>query len=269
MIRRSLSITRCQLPPIMGLFIIFLLASCATAAGTPQQIINGAPGGTQATRTIVIQPTKTAQPAQPTQTAGIFTRPVTYVALGASDAVGVGSDAPGSQGYVPLIAAHLSKGSHLLNLGVSGIRLHEALSEELPLALSSSPDLITVWLVVNDFVGGVTYQDYLQDLDTLLSQLHTRTRAQIVMADIPDLTRLPAFANQSSAQRSRMLAGIQQWNKGIAQKAAQYGVTLLDLFGHGGELTSHPEYISGDGFHPSAAGYVQLADLFLQAIRQH
>ena len=265
MIHRSMSITRRKLPGIMTLLIIFLLASCATANGTPQQIITGAPAGPQATRTVVIQPTKTVQP---TQSAGIFTRPVTYVALGASDAVGVGSDTPGSQGYVPLIAAHLSKGSHLLNLGVSGIHLHEALSEELPLALSSSPDLITVWLVVNDFVGGVTYQDYLQDLDTLLSQLHTRTRARIVMADIPDLTRLPAFANQTGAQRSRMLTSIQQWNKGITQKAALYGVTLLDLFSHGGELTSHPEYISGDGFHPSAAGYVQLANLFLQAIRQ-
>jgi len=268
LIHRSKSIMRRQLPGIMTLLIIFLLASCATATGNPQQIITGAQGGPQAARTIVIQPAKTAQPAKPTQTAGIFSRPVTYVALGASDAVGVGSDAPGSQGYVPLIAAHLSKGSHLLNLGVSGIRLHEALSEELPLALSSSPDLITVWLVVNDFVGGVTYQDYLQDLDTLLSQLHSRTRARIVMADIPDLTRLPAFANQTSVQRSQMLAAIQQWNKGIAQKAAQYGVTLLDLFSHGGELTSHPEYISGDGFHPSAAGYVQLANLFWQAIRQ-
>lgn len=208
------------------------------------------------------------QSPQPTQAPGIFTRPITYVALGASDAVGVGSDAPGAQGYVPLIAARLPKGSHLLNLGISGIRLHEALSEELPLAISTSPDLVSIWLVVNDFAGGVTYQDYMRDLDTLLSQLRSRTRARIVMANIPDLTRLPTFANLSAAQRAQMLVGIQQWNKGMAQKAAQYRVILLDLFSHGSELTEHPEYISGDGFHPSPAGYVQLADLFWRAIRQ-
>jgi acyl-CoA thioesterase I len=182
--------------------------------------------------------------------------------------VGVGSDAPGAQGYVPLIAARLPKGSHLLNLGISGIQLHEALSEELPLALSTSPDLVSVWLVVNDFIAGVAYQGYLQDLDTLLSQLRTRTHARIVMAGLPDLTRLPAYAGQTTAQRSRMLAGIQQWNQGIAQHAARYGVALLDLFSQGSELTAHPEYISGDGFHPSPAGYVQLADLFWQAIQQ-
>src|SRR5690348_17330359 len=85
---------------------------------------------------------------QPTQSS-ILNRPVTYVALGASDAVGVGSNSPGSQGYVPLIAARLAKGSHLINLGISGIRLHEAISKELPLAIATSPDLVTIWLVAN------------------------------------------------------------------------------------------------------------------------
>src|SRR3989442_8356359 len=86
--------------------------------------------------------------------------PIVYVALGASDAVGIGSNQPGSQGYVPLIAAHLPKGSHMINLGISGERLHNALTEELPIALSTSPELVTVWLVANDFVGGVPYDAY-------------------------------------------------------------------------------------------------------------
>jgi len=193
--------------------------------------------------------------------------PVTYVALGASDAVGIGSTSPGSQGYVPLIAAHLPKGSHSINLGISGIRLHEALSEELPLALTTSPSLITVWLVVNDFNGGVAYNNYMHDLDTLLQRLHASTHARIVMAGLPDLTRVPAFAHETPMQKSRMLQAIQQWNKGIAQLARQYGVVLLDLFIHGSQLTAHPEYISIDGFHPSPAGYVQLANYFWQAIK--
>lgn len=193
--------------------------------------------------------------------------PVTYVALGASDAVGVGSNSSGSQGYVPLIAEHLPKGSHLINLGISGIRLHEALSKELPLAVTTSPDLVTVWLVANDFVGGVPYKAYMHDLNTLLQRLHTSTHARIVMADLPDLTRLPTFANQTPAQKVQMLRAIQQWNEAIAQLARQYNVVLLDLFSHGSEITAHPEYISFDGFHPSALGYVQLANYFWQVIK--
>src|SRR5947208_6758936 len=145
--------------------------------------------------------------------------PVTYVALGASDAVGIGSNIPGSQGYVPLVAAHLPKGSHLINLGISGIQLHEALSQELPLALTTSPNLITIWLVANDFIGDVTYDTYLHDLNFLLQQLHMSTHARIVMANLPDLTRLPAFANETPAQKAQMLVAIQKWNKAIAQSA--------------------------------------------------
>lgn len=196
-----------------------------------------------------------------------LTGPVTYVALGASDAVGVGSNEPGSQGYVPLIAGHLPKGSRMLNLGISGIRLHEALSQELPLALTTAPRLVTIWLVANDFIDGVSYESYTADLNTLLAQLSTRTQAHIVMANLPDLTRLPAFAGQTEAQKVQTLQAVKQWNTSIAQAATRYGVTLVDLFNDGSELTAHPEYISGDGFHPSAAGYVRLADLFWNAIK--
>jgi acyl-CoA thioesterase I len=193
--------------------------------------------------------------------------PITYVALGASDAVGVGSNQPATQGYVPLLLKRLPAGSHLLDLGISGIQLHEALTEELPIALSTSPQLVTIWLVANDFVAGVTYSDYIRDLQTLLAQLHKQTHAAIVMANLPDLSVLPFYANLTAAQKTRMQATIAQWNAGIAALAVHYDVTVVDLFGQNSQLTSHPEYISGDGFHPSALGYARLANLFWQAIQ--
>lgn len=237
---------------ISGLLIALILSACTSAASQSASSHLHTGSGS-----ITAQVTPMPMPDGP----------VTYVALGASDAVGIGSNSPGSQGYVPLIAAHLLKGSHSINLGISGIRLHEALSEELPLALTTSPDLITIWLVVNDFIGGVTFNEYMHDLNTLLQRLHASTHARIVMADLPDLARLPAFAHETSTQKSRMLQAIQQWNKGIAQLASQYGVILLDLLIHGSQLTAHPEYISIDGFHPSPSGYVQLANYFWQAIK--
>lgn len=234
------------------LLFMLVLAGCATSSSTNT---NSSVKYANKTPTGLANPTK-----------HLITGPITYVALGASDAVGVGSNQPGSQGYVPLLETHLPKGSHLVNLGISGIHLHEALTEELPLALATSPELITIWLVANDFVGGVSYNEYMQDLNTLLSQLHSRTHADLVMANLPDLTRLPAFANLNATQKKQMLQQIQHWNSGIATLAMQYNVTLVDLYSHGSQLTTHPEYISGDGFHPSAIGYVQLADLFWQAI---
>ncbi len=222
-------------------------------------------GGSPTNTTTLLKPTSTATQAITAQQ--ILSTPVTYVALGASDAVGVGSNEPGSQGYVPLLAARLQKGSHLLNLGVSGIRLHEALTQELPLALNTSPTLITIWLVANDFVGGVPYNGYMKDLDSLLQQLRVGTRARIVMANLPDLTLLPAFAGQSTSQKAKTVTEIRRWNTTIAATAARYQVTLVDLFSHESQLTAHPEYISGDGFHPSPAGYVQLSNYFWDEIK--
>jgi len=239
---------------IPALILTFVFSACA-AGGIPSTTSNRHTAS--ATQPVVTQPTQSS----------FLNGPVTYVALGASDAVGVGSNAPGSQGYVPLVAARLPKGSHLINLGISGIRLHEALSKELPLALSTSPDLITIWLVANDFIDGVTYDNYIHDLNTLLQQLHSGTHARLVMANLPDLTLLPAFAHQTTTQKTQTRAEISQWNAGIAQLAARYGTVLVDLFSLGSQLTAHPEYVSRDGFHPSPSGYAQLANYFWLAIK--
>ena len=39
------------------------------------------------------------------------------------------------------------------------------------------------------------------------------------------------------------------------------------LIGSIGNLRRHPEYISGDGFHPSTLGYAKLAELFYQTLK--
>lgn len=236
------------------LCLLLFCAACSTGNATTS-------GG-------VASATATAPPVQqPVSAQQLLAGPVTYVALGASDAVGVGSTEPGAQGYVPLLAAHLPQGSHQVNLGISGIHLHEALTQELPLALSTNPQLITIWLVANDFVANVPYNSYMQDLNTLLQQLRSGTHARIVMANLPDLSLLPAFARLTSTQKTAMQTAIKHWNGGIASIAARYNVAVVDLFSQRSALTSHPEYISGDGFHPSPQGYVQLANFFWQAIK--
>jgi acyl-CoA thioesterase I len=237
------------------LLLTFIVALTLVACG-------GTTSPPQAGQTIA-----TLQPTQPISGQQLLTGSVTYVALGASDAVGVGTNQPATQGYVPLLAQKLPKDSHLINLGVSGIHLHEALSEELPLALSTNPRLITIWLVANDFIANVSYTSYMQDLNTLLMRLRGGTHARIVMANLPDLTRLPIFSRFSKQQKTTTLATIQRWNATIASTAKRYNVSIVDLMTQASLITSHPGYISGDGFHPSAAGYVQLANLFWEEIR--
>ncbi|QBD79395.1 hypothetical protein EPA93_26770 [Ktedonosporobacter rubrisoli] len=237
--------------------VVFLCTACGSATAPSPPAIRIPPH------------TITPTPTQPISGQQLLANgALTYVAMGASDAVGVGSDDPQTQGYVYLLAQRLPAGSQLVNLGISDIRLHAALQQELPTAIAKKPELITIWLVVNDYIAGITYEHYMKDLNTLLQQLRQQTHARIVMANLPDLTRLPTIKRQLNAQqRVKAIAEIKHWNAGIQDMAARYAVTIIDLFAEGSLITAHPDYVSQDGFHPSPAGYVQLANYFWKAMQ--
>lgn len=220
----------------------------------------------------------TARLTTPQATATATTHPsFEYVALGASDALGIGATDPNTQGYVPIIISRLPKTAGALNLGVSGITLHDALTQELPQAIQAQPNLITVWLVGNDFKDCTSLKQYGADLDKLLTQLQTKTHSQVFVANTPDMSALPAFQGSSilplgpcfttmSLADIRALA--QQWNTVIDPIVAKHGDTLVNLFVSA--LSSQPDLISpADGFHPSSKGYALLADLFWAQITAH
>src|SRR5262249_46296839 len=184
-----------------------------------------------------------------------------------SDAVGIGADDPNTQGYVPILISRLPKNARALNLGIGGIHLHEALTQEMPDAIADHPTLVTVWLVGNDFRDCTPLAQYAADLTTLLTQLHNKTRAQVFVGNTPDMSLLPAFQRGAGGScvagvppvRIRALA--QQWNATINSIITNHGAVLVDLFNS--DLARHPNYVSPrDGFHPSSAGYRALADLF-------
>src|SRR5947209_13639130 len=69
-----------------------------------------------------------------------------YVAIGASDSYGVGTNDPATESWPAVLARYLPPGTHFVNLGVPGILLHRAVEVELPVALDAHPTLVTVWL---------------------------------------------------------------------------------------------------------------------------
>jgi lysophospholipase L1-like esterase len=193
--------------------------------------------------------------------AGQPARPLTYVALGASDAVGVGAPDPERDGWVPRFGAALGPGARVINLGVSGSTLAQALREQLEPAVEADPDVVTVWLAVNDLVGRVPLDRYAADLDRLLERL-AATDARILVGNVPDLTPV---AGRSGVDPATLRAEIARWNAAIADVAGRHGAEVVDLNVHWRELAEHPEYVSVDGFHPSQAGYARLAEIFAEA----
>lgn len=194
---------------------------------------------------------------------------ITYVAIGASDTFGVGTDNPYVENWATDLADLLGPSHvHLINLGIPGITAHDALSLELPIALEAHPDLVTIWLGVNDIVANIPANSFASDLNTLLAHLRVgSSHARIAIANIPDLTLLPFFAGHDPAALTQQ---IQAYNAAIASTAQRYGAILVDLTQQNYNLRAHPEYISSfDGLHPTDIGYQQLAKVFYQALQNH
>jgi lysophospholipase L1-like esterase len=192
---------------------------------------------------------------------------LTYVAVGASDTFGFGTSDPYTQNWATDLATRLGSRYHLVNLGIPGIQVHEALRLELPVALDAHPDLVTVWLAVNDIIDKVPVNNYAQDLDTLLGRLQAGApHARIAVANVPDLILLPYFNHHAGFNAQLLQDQILAYNTVIASIVNRHHAILLDLSQYSNDLAQHPEYVSTDGLHPTAAGYELIADLFYQAL---
>lgn len=185
-------------------------------------------------------------------------RRLSYVAIGASDSVGVGAGSPDQESWPAVLHRKLPAGSRLVNLGVSGSLIQQAVDQQLPIAVDSDPDLVTVWLAVNDYGAQVPLPRYASDLGLLLQTLRAQTHATILVGNVPNLSQLPAAGRFN-------LRDVDRWNAAIAELATRHGAVLVDLRAAYNEVAQHPEYISSDGFHPSTTGYQRLADLFYEA----
>lgn len=225
---------------VAALLAMLVLSACGNAGGTAGSAATNAPGAADAAR-----------------------YRLTYVAVGASDAFGIGTDDPDQQAWPTSLTQLLGDRVHLINLGIPGATVAQAQQTETPIALDAHPDIITVWLAVNDLADGVALPTYRAQLQALLASLVGGTHARVYVGNVPDLTLLPHFADRDPAALS---AQVRQWNDTIAGVCAATGATLVDLYAVSQGLTSNPDYISGDGFHPSAVGALHLATIFADAI---
>lgn len=191
---------------------------------------------------------------------------LTYVAIGASDTFGIGTDDPYNQNWASDLAREIGPRYHLINLGIPGAIMSTAIGRELPIVLDTHPNLVTIWLGVNDIADNVPVTSYARDLDVMLSRLQADAPGvRIAIANIPDLTLLPHF---SSFDPQVLHMRISSYNAAIADSAQRHHIILVDLAAYNTEIKNHPEYLSSDGFHPNELGYSKLAELFYQVLQR-
>lgn len=193
---------------------------------------------------------------------------LSYVAIGASDAVGIGA-VPLTNGYVFRIRDALEEESFnvdLTNLGIPAAELGEIklavelLLSDIGLGFVGVPDLITIWVGANDIIAGVDPAEFEANLRDILMQLTEETSAFIVIANIPDLTQLPRFIEDPDEDVT--IERVNDFNNIIESLALEFDIPIVDLFVE----PIDDMLVSEDGFHPSNEGHKRIAELFLDII---
>ncbi|QDE68088.1 MULTISPECIES: SGNH/GDSL hydrolase family protein [Myxococcus] len=190
---------------------------------------------------------------------------VNYVALGDSTAVGVGAARGG--GYPERLASRLRAVGlpvGLTNLGQSGARIRDVFTGQVKRAVAVQPTLVTLGIGTNDLWRGTPVEDFQDDLDRIARRLK-QTGAPLVVVNLADLALAPVARLVPAALYE---GRIEPFNAAIAEVARVHGMHHVDLFTASKDMIPRgPHFFSDDGFHPSADGYEEWADLLLPTVQ--
>lgn len=214
-------------------------------------------------------------------------RPLVYVAVGASESVGVGASDPLRNAWTQLFyRSALPASTVFVNMAVPGSTTAQALTDQVPPAVGQSPDVVTVWLAVNDLLHAVPVATYQAELTQLVTALRRGGATKVLVANMPPLDDLPAYqacltgtsacflgpggAPVTVPPASTVAAAVAAYNAAIAQVVASTGAIPVDL--HAVALAARQNgteasLVSSDGFHPSDAGHALVAKAFAAAYK--
>jgi lysophospholipase L1-like esterase len=181
-------------------------------------------------------------------------RELLYVAVGDSAAQGIGASRP-AHSYVGFVARHLrqltDRPVRVVNLGISGATIGDAIENELPRLAQLDPDVLTVSIGAND-IAEFDPDRFAADVSTLLDALPEHA----IVANLPSFYFLPA-------QKKVVIA-----NRILTEAAQARGLTVAPLHRHTHRqgLWGVSTQFAGDLFHPNDRGYRIWADAFSDAV---
>jgi lysophospholipase L1-like esterase len=170
-----------------------------------------------------------------------------------------------------------------VNLGIPGATVQKALAREVPEAERARPDVVTVWLNVNDLIEAVPpglYRETDHEAPAGSAGRWPYDRPHRKYSPLGQLRRFSecepfAPASGGGCDRTRRLtapeleATVDAYNSAISQAAAKVGAIVVDLHALGlaaQHAGTENDLVSGDGFHPSTAGHLAIGRAFARAL---
>jgi hypothetical protein len=211
-------------------------------------------------------------------------RVVRYVAVSGNDGFGGGTDDPLLDAWPQqFFRRSLPLGTVFVNTSDPDATVAQAISDQLPTDVASSPTLVTVWLVAADLLDQVPAPTYGARLLGLLNTLRDRGTATVLVGNAPPAAQLPGYmaclaGTVPGSRRFRcptslpdpqtMAAAVASYNTVIASDAAVSGSVLVDLSSAVTAAVARggPAFLAPTGTDVSNAGSTLLATTFGTAL---
>jgi len=191
---------------------------------------------------------------------------IKFIALGDSLTYGVGAENT-TQSWPAILAGKLSNNQtsvELTDLAVPGALSKDLIDSQLDAAIAAQPDLVTVLIGVNDLHNFIPQDIYRENLIYILSELKSKTKAKIVLINLPylgtDSLLLPPYNLYFDLKTNN-------YNEELNKAADSLKLTPVDIHSTKKIFLSDKSYYAGDDFHPSAKGYEAWANLIYDAIQ--
>ena len=180
-----------------------------------------------------------------------------YVALG--DSYTIGEGVPPAERWPNRLAAHLRRdgvpADVVDNPSVTGFTTQDVIDREIPVLRRARADLATLQIGVNDWVQGVSGEDFRSNLGKLLDEIprHLSEPGRLVVVTIPDFASTPAGSLFTGGRDGT--AGIERFNSIIREEAERRKIPVADIFATSKRVRVDPELLSADALHPSGKQY--------------
>lgn len=182
---------------------------------------------------------------------------IRYVALGDSYTIGTGTTEDKS--WPVLLMKHLKDNKIDLELianpSQNGWTTKDLIERELPVFEKSDPTFATILIGVNDWVQGVTADEFQKNLTLIIDRVQIKLPdlSKLVLITIPDfgVTRTgKLFSNGRDISK-----GIAEFNAIIILEAKKRNLKTVDLFVQSKQMEKDDSLVAVDGLHPSAKEY--------------
>ncbi|MEO6305639.1 MAG: SGNH/GDSL hydrolase family protein [Bacteroidia bacterium] len=185
------------------------------------------------------------------------TKTVNYLPLGDSYTICTG--ATEKESWPLILSNHLTENKItcklLDNPARNGYSTQNLIDHELPLIKKLKPDFVTILIGVNDWVRGVSKEDFTKNLVFILDEVQKGIpdKKKIILITIPDFGVTPSGKNYGNGRD--IGKGIAEFNAVIIAEAKKRNLLLVDIYDLSKKMKDDATLVAADGLHPSGKEY--------------